>query len=75
MRAWLRALVTGIDNHTPDLARVLWLLGGIEFLALAAFDVWHSHHFDMISFGSGLGLVLTAGGFAVAVKSHTEPKQ
>lgn len=74
MKGWVGRLITGIDNHTPDLARLLWLLMGLEFIGLAAWTVMFNHeHFDMVAFGTGAGLVLTAGGIAVAVKSKTEP--
>lgn len=76
MKVFLRHLMTGVDNRTYDLARVLWLLGGLQFLALATWAiVVNKQPFSPVEYGAGLGTMLTAGGIAVAVKARSEPKE
>lgn len=67
------------DNNTFDAVRVvggiLAFLGGLEFLALSAWNVIVNHvPFAHESFGAGLGAVIGALGAAVAIKAATEPK-
>lgn len=76
MKEFLRHLITGVDNHTYDLARVLWLIGGLQYLALATWAiVVNRQPFAPMEYGAGLGTVLTAGGIAIAVKSRSEQKE
>jgi len=74
MKDMLRHLLTGVDNRTYDIARVLWLLGGLQFLAMAGYAVIvNKQPFAPMEYGAGLGAMLTAGGIGVAVKSRAEP--
>ena len=54
----LRDLVTD-DEQQYDIGFVLWLVGGVVFLILAAVN-WSK--FDAQTFGVGFGAVLGAGG-------------
>ena len=70
----LKNVFTERDNATPCPVRVLAVLGGLEFLGLAAMVALRSSNFDMQAFGVGLGVVLTAIGAAISAKATTEGK-
>lgn len=73
MVAWLRKLLSGPDNVSPDIARVCSLLGFLVYVFLASWHAIADNQFNYIDYGSGLGIVLTAAGFSIAVKGKTEP--
>lgn len=74
MKAFLQHLLTGIDNRTYDLARVLGLVFGVEFAFLAAWAILKNKQaFDAVAFGGGAAAVLGAIGVAIKLKSNTEP--
>lgn len=69
----LKSLLTGRDNLTYDVARVLLFFGGIVFLGCTVLAVVKSMQFDMEKFGYGLGALLGGGGVGIGAKGHTEP--
>jgi hypothetical protein len=69
----LKSLLTGKDNLTWDVARVLLFFGGIVFLGCTVLSVLKSAQFDMEKFGYGLGALLGGGGVGIGAKAHTEP--
>jgi hypothetical protein len=73
MNAFLKSLLTGRDNLTYDVGRVLLLLGGLVFLACTVLSVLKTMQFDMEKFGYGLGALLGGGGMGIGAKGHTEP--
>ncbi len=73
-RLFFRLLLTGKDNQTYEIARVLLFFGFIFFVAFAAYDVFMSKRFDPINFSAGLTGLLFGGSGGIAVKSHTEPE-
>ena len=74
MREFSRLLLTGKDNQTYEIARVLMFFGFLSFIAFAAYDVFLSHHFDPLNFSAGLTGLLFGGSGGIAVKAHTEPE-
>ena len=70
----LRPLLTGRDNRTYDVARVLLFAGGIVFLVCTLVAVAHSLTFDMENFGLGFGALLGGGGVGIGAKAHAEPE-
>jgi len=70
----LKDCFTGIDGESWDLGRILWFKAVIVFLALSCYTVYKCQPFDPAAFGTGLGLVLAAGGAALGFKAGTEPK-
>jgi len=75
VKDFLIHILTGIDNRTYDLARLLGLMFGVQFLVLAAWAViTNKQPFDPVGYGTGAAAVLTAIGVAIALKSKTEPK-
>ncbi len=80
LRLLLLHLSSERDNMTPDVVRVvggvLALLGGIEYLILAAWDVIvNKVAFAHEAFGIGLSTIIAAIGAAVAVKAVTEKRK
>jgi hypothetical protein len=71
---WFKHLVTGLDNNTVDVARVLWIVGVLSFLGLAGYEVYKSGHFDMANFSLAYGGLLAAGAAGVKIKESTEPQ-
>ena len=74
MTRFFRLLLTGKDNQTYEIARVLLFFGFISFIAFAAYDVFASHHFDPLNFSAGLTGLLFGGSGGIAVKARTEPE-
>lgn len=61
-------LLTGDDNVTYDMGRLLWAVGVAVFMWLSSYSVLYSedHKFDAQGYGIGLAAVLAAGGGMVA---------
>ena len=74
MRTFFRFLLTGKDNQTYEISRVLLFIGFLSFIAFAAYDVLSTHRFDPINFSAGLTGLLFGGAGGIAVKANTEPK-
>jgi hypothetical protein len=66
-------IITGIDNQTVDVARVLWIIGALSFLGLSAYDIYKSGHFDMANFALAYSGLLAGGAAGVRIKAITEP--
>lgn len=70
---WFKYMVTGIDNSTVDVSRVLFAAGAIVFLVYAGYDVYKSGHFNMTEFSLAYSGLLASGAVGVRIKSSTEP--
>ena len=75
MKKFLTAVLTGKDNLTYDVARVLLFFGGVVFLFCSVIAVLKTAQFDMEKFGYGLGSLLGGGGIGIGAKAHAEPDQ
>lgn len=68
-------ILTGLDNQTYDIARVLW---AISCIALIFYEGWsvivNKQPFSATDFGGGAAGVLAGGGIGVASKAVTEPR-
>lgn len=51
-----------------DLSRMLWALSVLSGIVLAASHWWREAAFNIIEFGTGMGLLNAAGGGATALK-------
>jgi hypothetical protein len=71
---WLKHLITGADNQTVDVARVLWIAGVLAFLCFSGLEVYKSGHFNMTEFSLAYGGLLAAGAAGVKIKESSEPK-
>lgn len=75
MRDFLRKMLSGMDNTTPDVGRVLLFMGAIAMIVFTAADlIIHKGTFDIASFGTAYGILLGGGGLGIAVKAKTEPE-
>jgi hypothetical protein len=70
---FLKHMITGADNQTVDVARVLWIVGVLAFLCFAGCEVNKSGHFNMTDFALAYSGLLTAGAAGVKIKASTEP--
>jgi hypothetical protein len=72
----LKDLLTAKDGETYAPARVYWCLGALQFLVLAGWStILHAQAFNGTDYGTGLGLILVAGGAGVWLTRKTEPGQ
>lgn len=75
MKRFFRLLLTGRDNKTYEIGRVLLFLGVLCFLFLSVYDALTSHRFDPMGFSAGLAGLLFGGAGGIAVKAKTEPER
>lgn len=69
-------LLTAKDGETYAPSRVYWCLAAITQVGLTVWStVALGHEFSSTDFGTGMGLILTAGGVGVWVTRKTEPGQ
>lgn len=72
----VKHLLTAKDGETYAPSRVYWLLAAITQIGLSTWAVVvHRQDFSSTDFGTGMGLVLTAGGLGVWITRKTEPGQ
>ncbi len=69
---WIH-LLTGIDGETFAIARVLWVISTVIFLALTIYQVVNTGVFDYSDWGIALAAVLAGGGIGVKTTESTEP--
>jgi len=74
IKKFVKHCLTGKDNETFDIARVLWALGALSFLAFVGWTVYRSGAFDAQNFGTGFGLIMGSGGGSVWAKAKAEPE-
>jgi hypothetical protein len=70
---WIKHIITGADNQTADVARVLWIVGVLYFLSCTGYEVVKFGHFDMTNFALSYSGLLTAGAAGVKIKESSEP--
>ncbi|API58551.1 hypothetical protein BSL82_03850 [Tardibacter chloracetimidivorans] len=83
MLPWLRRfagaikhLLTTKDGETYAPSRVYWCLAALQFLCLSAWSVvGQGQAFNHTDFGTGMGLILTAGGIGVWITRKSEPDE
>lgn len=72
----IKHLMTAKDGETYAPSRVYWLLAALTQIGLSVWSVIvHQQDFSSTDFGTGMGLVLTAGGVGVWITRKTEPGQ
>ena len=74
MKNFLTQMHSGIDNKTPDIARILCSLCILTVLFLA---IWNATYMgeptEFASLGAAIAQVLGATGLAIKLKENTEP--
>ena len=69
-------LITTKDGETYAPSRVYWLLTAIQFLALSQWAIIAlKQPWDPTSYGTGAGIILTAGGLGVWITRKSEPNE
>jgi len=71
---WIKHMLTGKDNETYDLGKLLWALGVLVFLFLSVWAFIKGAVWDGVLFGTGFGVVLMAGAGSTKLKASTEPE-
>jgi hypothetical protein len=74
MPDWFMNMITGIDNSTVDISRVLMLIAALFFFGYSGYEVWKSNHFDHISFATGITTIIAGGSAGVRLKQSAEPQ-
>lgn len=73
MNQGLNNMLTGIDNRTLDVIRVLGFIGGLAFILFTGWTVYITNSFDGTAYGIGFGGLLVSIGGALQIKKSTEP--
>jgi hypothetical protein len=72
---FLNNILTGADNTTHDIGRVLAALSVVTGLGLQIYAVgWRGQPFDFLAFGAGVGATFAGIGAMLKLKENTEPK-
>lgn len=64
----------GFDNSSLDLARVLWALGVLAYVGLAAFAMHKGQSLDLVSFALGFGVIHGVGAGGTGIKDFAIAK-
>ena len=75
LKGVLHNALTGPDNVTHDVSRILLFLTVIAAIGFEGYVVVITHTFDIVDFGSGMAALLGFGAGGVAIKHFTEPQQ
>ena len=70
---FIKQLISGADNDTVDVARVLWILGVLAFLGFTGGQVYKTGTFDMVNYALAYSALLAGGAAGVKIKASTEP--
>ncbi len=74
MKNFYKNILTGKDNATYDISRVMLGLSTITFLGISIFAVIQGQIWHPMEFGTGLSAILAGGGAGIGLKAHTEPE-
>jgi hypothetical protein len=74
LKKFVTHCLTGKDNETFDIARVLWGVGVLSFVLYAGWAAFWSGAFDLRAYGEGFAFIMGAGGGSVWAKAKTEPE-
>lgn len=72
----IKHLLTAKDGETYAPSRVYWCLAALQYIFNSAWAlVAAKQDWDPAAYGTGMGLILTAGGVGVWITRKTEPDQ
>ena len=66
-------MITGADNSTVDISRVLLLVSAVFFIGYSGWEVYKLNKFEHVNFALGITTILAGGAAGVRIKSMTEP--
>lgn len=72
MKNILTTALTGPDNVTFDVGRILWAFAMLALIGHETFAICHGQPFDPISFATACGGLLAAGAAALRLKAPAE---
>jgi hypothetical protein len=72
-KEFLLGCVTGKDNETPDIGRILLIIGVIFYIIMEIMDVYMTKTFECKDWAEGLAYLLGGGGLLLFLKKNTEP--
>ncbi len=67
-------LLKGIGNKHIELSRLLWALSVLAGIGYSGAHLVMNQSFNIIEFGTGMGLLLAGGGAATAIKDTAVAK-
>ena len=67
--------VRGNIDGNLEIGRALWALGVLSFILISVVAVIFKLAFDYVAYGTGLGIVLGAGGLGIAAKDAANKGQ
>ena len=67
--------VRGNIDGNMEIGRLLWACGAASFILYSGIAMGFGLQFDHVAFGTGLGLVLAAGGIGIAAKDSQNKAQ
>jgi len=75
MNKLLNDILKELDGNTYDVAKVLWVLGVLVFLALSITAVIMKQPWNPAQYGIGFGAVLAGGGASMGFKKLGSNRQ
>ncbi len=73
MKEFIRGLLTGKDNRSWDLFRVMYVVSLAIFYIYEYFEIHRSGVFNEMEFAEAIGLITVGFGGALFVKKDSEP--
>jgi hypothetical protein len=70
----MKDILTVSNGNDYDHGRVLGFIVLIAFLLFSAINIFLTHHFDAMEFGTAVGVIFGAIGINLKLKENTEPK-
>lgn len=73
-REWIKGLMTGADNKTPDMARHGWLFANLTILIAAIITAVQSSTVSLTELAMALGIVNGSGAASTMATKSSQPK-
>lgn len=75
IKKFIKNILTGVDNETHDVAKVLAVVSVLVAIGLTIYEVaFKDKAFDIIAYGTGIAALFAGLGAALYMKKDTEPK-
>lgn len=65
---FIRDLFSTADNSNWELARVLTAVFAVALIGYQGYSIYKGQDFDPVSFATGAGAILAAGGLGISLK-------